>query len=110
MPCDHPPPLNPHLPILLEPSIFCRRFEFHLSRLLWRGRNARLGVIGRELALRGGNESNGTLGIITPAIRIGVFLTRVMQATGLIFQPGSIVLVNNSGRDKYQEIALGAGI
>src|SRR5438128_8968523 len=86
---------TPHPEKLLEIAIFRRALELHFGRSLGRRRNPWLGIIGHHLTIRRRDQSNRALGIITPAVGIGIFLPGMMEATYLIFQTGAIMLIDN---------------
>jgi len=82
----------------------------NLIRCFRRRRYSRFGIIGRDLALCGGNESNRALSIIPPAVRIGIFFSGVMQPRNLIFQSRSVALVDNRRCHKDEQVALGSSV
>src|SRR5437870_1470077 len=93
---------TPHLIKLLEVAILGRALESHLSCLLRRRWNPWLWIICRHLTISSGNQSNRALGIITPAVRIGIFFAGVMQSTNLVFEAGSVMLIDDRRRHEHE--------
>ena len=80
-------------------------------RGLLRGRrHTWLRIFSDHLTLRGRNEPNGAFGIIPPAIRVGIFLTAVVQATYLVFQSGAIVLINDRRGNENEQVTFSSRI
>src|SRR4030095_588534 len=90
------PPSQPTTNVLVVP-VFCRAHEAHFRR---RRRDTWGRIIGHDLAVRGRDEAHGAFGIVSPAVRIGKFLAAVMQTGDLIFEAGTVALLENRRRHK----------
>ena len=97
----HPPP-STHNEIFLKVAILRRAHEAQLGR---RRRDAWRRIVARSLTVRCRDKTDRAFGIIPPAVRIGIFLTGVMQATHLIFQAGAIALLEDCRRDEDQQVS-----
>lgn len=101
------PPLQPTTKVSLVVAILRRAPEEQLGR---RRRNARFRYIGRELSIRGWDQTDRALGIVPPTIRVRIFFTALMQAGDLIFQTSAVALLENRRCDKDQQVTFGARV
>src|SRR4030095_11787543 len=87
-----------------ESPNFCRPNLF--VDLLRSIRNARLRYVSRERAVRGRDHAHRALGVVPPAVRIGVFFATVGQAADLVLQPGAVALLDDRRRYEDEEVTL----
>src|SRR5436853_7059815 len=55
--------------------------------------------------MRSGDQTDGALGIISPAVRISVLVADMMHARDLVFQTRAITLVDDRRRHKNKQVA-----
>src|SRR5437588_11629428 len=55
--------------------------------------------------MRSGDQPDCALGIISPAIWIGILFAVVMESGNLIFQSGAIMLIDDRRRHKNKQVA-----
>src|SRR5207245_11736145 len=67
-------------------------------------------VIRGDRAMRRRQHANCAFGVIAPAIRIGVFLAGMMDAGDLIFESGTVALLDDRRRYEDEQVALGAHV
>ena len=70
--------------------------------------NARFGIVGGNLAIRSGGQPNRALGVVAPAVRVGVFVAAVMETGNLVFETRAVALRDNRRRNEHEQIALRA--